>query len=315
MTLRPDVSVILPFHNGSAWLPRAIESVRSQEGVCWELLVVDDGSEETPLPIIGALQDRRVRCLRFPHAGKGAALNRGLRHAAAPAVCFLDQDDVMLPGRLSLQMEALEREPDLDGVYSDYERRRQDGRPIDRFISRQVTAEEALHLTSLGRSPVTMQNLLLRKRCIEALGGFTPAPGLNGLDDVEFFVRLFLSRARLRYVPGTVQAWILHERNFSRSAAFHEARLHWLRRLRDLAARHPELQREIENFEFHARTMRGIFFLERRRPREAFWEFLRAARARPLRLNNTYLLLKALAEALLPSRPRASSPPTAKPVP
>lgn len=308
MNARPEVSVILPFYDGSAWLPRAIESVRSQQGVRWELIVVDDGSRENPLPIIGARKDRRIRCLRIPHAGKGAALNCGLRHAAAPAVCFLDQDDIMLPGRLSRQMDALERDPALDGVYSDYERRRQDGRIIDRFIPRQVSPGEALHLTSLGRSPVTMQTLLLRKRCIEALGGFNQALELNGLEDVEFFVRLFLAQARLRYVPGAVQAWVRHGGNFSRSSAFQEARLHWLRRLGRLAGHHPGLRREARNFVFHARSMRGLYFLEQGRPREAVGEFLLAARARPLRPNNYYLLLKAVWGSLVPRRPMSETP-------
>lgn len=308
MNARPQVSVILPFYDGAAWLPRAIESVRSQHGVRWELLVVDDGSREDPMPIIEARKDRRIRGLRIPHAGKGAALNCGLRQAAAPAVCFLDQDDIMLPGRLSLQMDALERDPTLDGVYSDYERRREDGGIIDRFVSRQVGLEEALHLTSLGRSPVTMQTLLLRKRCIEALGGFSRTPELNGLDDVEFFVRLFLSQARLRYVPGTVQAWVRHGGNFSRSSAFQEARLHWLRRIGQLARHHPALRREVRNFVFHARTMRGLYFLEQGRPREAVGEFLLAARARPLRPNNCYLLLKAVWSSLAPRRPMIETP-------
>lgn len=301
---RPEVSVVLPFHEGAAWLARAVESVRSQQGVAWELLVVDDGSRESPAPILERFGDPRILSWRIAHAGKGAALNSGIRRARAPAVCFLDQDDIMLPGRLARQVEALARDPGLDGVYSDYERRFDDGRPIDRFVSRQVTPAEALRLTAAGRGPVTMQTLLLRKACIEKLGGFSEAPELCGLDDLEFFVRLFLIEARLRYVPGTVQAWVRHERNFSRSAAFHDARLHWLRCLKELAARHPVLRREQGAFAFHARTMRGIYCLEQRRPRRAVGEFFHAVRARPLRWDGYYLLLKAalLSLGTLPCR-------------
>jgi len=315
LTVQPEVSVILPFYEGSAWLARAVESVRSQQGVGWELLVVDDGSPESPEPILARFRDRRILSRRISHAGKGAALNCGIRHARAPAVCFLDQDDIMLPGRLARQLEALAQEPGLDGVYSDYERRWDDGRPIDRFISRQVTPGEALRLTAAGRGPVTMQTLLLRKRCIEALGGFSEAPELSGLDDLEFFVRLFLGGARLRYVPGTVQVWVRHERNFSRSAAFQEARRHWLRRLEELAARHPGLRRERGAFAFHARLMRGIHGLEQRRPQEAVGEFLHAVRARPLRWEGHYLLLKAVVLALGPARRRRKTPAALPPVP
>ncbi len=157
-----------------------------------------------------------------------------------------------------------------------------------------------------------MQTLLLRKACIEKLGGFSEARELCGLDDLEFFVRLFLIGARLRYVPGTVQARVRHERNFSRSAAFHDARAHWLRCLEELAARHPVLRREQGAFAFHARTMRGIYGLEQRRPRRAVGEFFHAVRARPLRWDGYYLLLKAVLLSL-GTPPRRCKGPAAAP--
>ncbi len=303
-TARPEVSVILPFYNGSAWLSGTIESVRSQQGVEWELIVVDDGSPESADEVIAQIGDDRVRPIRIRHAGKGAALNAGIQHSRADLICFIDQDDIMLPGRLSLQVKAVNQDAGLDGTYSDYERRRDDGRLIDVFTSRQLAPKEALLLMATGRSPVTMQTLLLRKRCIEVLGGFSERPELTGLDDVEFFVRLFVARLRLRYVPGTVQAWVRHERNFSSSEAFQEVRLRWLQRLDELAVRHPELRFETRNFRFHARTMRGIHRLEQRRPRQAVGELLKAALARPARLNTYYLLSKALALSVLPKGSR-----------
>jgi glycosyltransferase involved in cell wall biosynthesis len=312
---RTEVSVILPFYNGAAWLRGSIESVRSQQGVEWELIVVDDGSPERADEVIAQLRDDRIRLIRIQHAGKGAALNAGIRHSRADQICFIDQDDLMLPGRLSLQVQALNRAAGLDGVYSDYERRCGDGRPIDIFTSRQVAPEEAIHLMAIGQSPVTMQTLLLKKRRIEALGGFSERLELTGLDDVDFFVRLFLARPLLRYIPGIVQAWVRHDKNFSGSAAFHEARLHWLQQVRDLAARHPMLRRESRNFVFHARTMRGIHCLERHRPRQAFAELLRAARARPSRLNTYYLLLKAMVLSVRPTERRAQAAATPQPLP
>jgi len=296
--LRPRVSIVLPYYEGRRWLARAVDSIRRQTEPGWELLIVDDGSVDAAPGALYGIHDPRVRWLRIAHAGKGAALNQGVRHARADVICFLDQDDVMLPERLSVQLSGLRRHPAAEGVYSDYERRCEDGHLIDRFISRPVTSAEGLHAMAVGRSPVTMQTLLLRKPALEAVGGFSERPELTGLDDLEFFVRLFLSGAALHYVPGVVQSWTRHERNYSGSASFHDARAHWLDHLNRLAERHPALRPEVRHFRFHARTMRGIHFLGTSRPRAAVREFVPAVLAKPGSPNAYYLLLKSIVLAL-----------------
>ena len=185
-------------------------------------------------------------------------------------------------------------EPEADGVYSDYERRHADGRLIDRVHSRQVTAREALHLMATGRSPVSMQTLVLRKSCIVRLGGFSEDRRLNGLDDLEFFIRLFLAEPLLVHVPEIVQAWVLHDRNYSSGPQFQDAREHCLRRLSELSLCHPALQEELKRFQAHTHTRLGIYFLETGAPARAVPAFSAALQADPFSLNTYYLLLKSI---------------------
>ncbi|HSO60485.1 MAG TPA: glycosyltransferase family A protein [Desulfobacterales bacterium] len=292
--MNPNVSVILPYYEGLRWLPRAVESVRQQTEKTWELIVVDDGSEEDPGPFLQRLDDNRVKFFRINHAGKGAALNHGVGNARGEMVCFIDQDDIMLPGRLATQLRGLEHERHADGVYSDYERRHEDGRFIDRFISWQVTPEEAVHQMAVGRGPVTMQTIMLKKAFYEELGGFSNQLELTGLDDLEFFVRLFLSQPVMVYAPGVVQGWVLHERNYSKTRDFQEARLHWLARLAELARLHPMLEKELKHYRFHSHCMRGMYFLETGYPGYAVADLFKALRLNPFSLNTSYLFIKAL---------------------
>jgi glycosyltransferase involved in cell wall biosynthesis len=292
--VHPKVSVILPFYEGCRWLRQTVESVRCQTEPDWELIIVDDGSSQGPGEALRGLDDARIRLTAIPHAGKGAALNQGVACARAETVCFIDQDDRMLPLRLSTQLGRLECEPEADGVYSDYERRHADGRLIDRVHSRQVTAREALHLMATGRSPVSMQTLVLRKSCIGRLGGFSEDRRLNGLDDLEFFTRLFLAEPVLVHVPEMVQAWVLHDRNYSSGPQFQDAREHCLRRLSELSLRHPALQEELKRFQAHTHTRLGIYFLETGAPARAVPAFSAALQADPFSLNTYYLLLKSI---------------------
>ena len=289
--MRPDISVIIPFYDGGRWLPGALDSVLSQEGAAAEVIVVDDGSNAPPDAPLRARYPG-VRFTAIAHSGKGAAINAGAAFVGADHLCVLDQDDRMLPGRLAAQLAALKGDSQADAVYSDYERREEDGRLIDRFVSRQAGPAELLHAMARARGLFSLQTLTMRKGVFDRLGGFSPDPRLTGLDDAEFFVRLLASGARLRYVPGLFGSWTSHRSNYSKGAGFHDARLALLERLGELAREAPLLRAELPAFSFSGRYMRGVFLLEEGRPREAAPEF-RSALGHRFSWNALYLLFKA----------------------
>lgn len=290
----PQVTVILPYFEGQSYLSKAVESVSAQQGLSWELIVVDDGSSAPPDPILDAFPDPRIRLLRIPHAGKGAALNRGAESARAGVICFLDQDDLMKPDRLLNQYCASARVSGADVIYSDYERLQDNGDPIDAFISRPATNREHLHRLAVGESLVTMQTFMIRKETFRTMGGFSEDILLTGLDDAEFMARLFASNALLHYEPGIVQAWVRHDRNYMRSDQFQKARLVLLEHLSRLSARYPVIREELPFFRYHAFNARGLYYLENGRAEEAVPEFLQALKYRPIQLNGYYLLFKSL---------------------
>jgi hypothetical protein len=115
-------SVITPVWNGARWLERAIGSVLDQTDRRFELIVVDDGSEDDSAAIAEriAAEDDRVRVIRLPNASGGPAhpRNVGLRAARGEFVAFLDQDDWWLPTKLE-QQRAKFAEDDYALVYSD----------------------------------------------------------------------------------------------------------------------------------------------------------------------------------------------------
>ena len=95
-TTRPLVSVILPTWNRAAVLRTAVESVQAQSYDNWELVVADDGSVDDSLLVLGSIaaQDPRVKVLKLPHRGVGAARNAALAAAQGEYVAFLDSDKV-----------------------------------------------------------------------------------------------------------------------------------------------------------------------------------------------------------------------------
>lgn len=293
--MEPEVSVIIPYYRGLQWLPLSLSSVLCQEEVTLEIIVVDDGSEVSPDDIIGGLADPRIRLLSESHGGKGAAVNAGAQIARGSLMCILDQDDEMLPGRLAAQATALRGNPEIDAVYSDYERRDENGCLIDVFTSRQANQEEMLHRLATATGLFSIQTLLLRKQTFDELGGLWPDIRITGFDDAEFFVRLLMAGGKLRYVPGVFARWISHPSNYSKSRRFHEARLFWIERLEILAEQDEGLKRELSSFKAHNYLMRGIFFLEEKDWKRAVPEFAKAINADWLDVNSYYLFMKAMA--------------------
>jgi hypothetical protein len=100
--MNPLLSVVMPTYNGERFIAAALESVRQQQDDGIELIVVDDGSSDRTLNIVGDFaKTLPIRIVTPGRMGNWmAASNIGLREAKSEWACFLHQDDLWLPGRI-----------------------------------------------------------------------------------------------------------------------------------------------------------------------------------------------------------------------
>ena len=91
-----DISVIIPAYNATDFLKRAVESVRIQKVLSWELILVENGSTDQTFQLCETLseEDERIRVFQSDK-GVSCARNRGLNEAKGNWVCFLDADDYL----------------------------------------------------------------------------------------------------------------------------------------------------------------------------------------------------------------------------
>jgi glycosyltransferase involved in cell wall biosynthesis len=101
-----SVTVIIPTYNRAHLIGRALESVSQQTLAPGEVIVVDDGSEDTTRDIIRE-EYPGVTCLHQANRGVSAARNAGIRAACGQFIAFLDSDDAWMPEKLSEQVQAL----------------------------------------------------------------------------------------------------------------------------------------------------------------------------------------------------------------
>jgi glycosyltransferase involved in cell wall biosynthesis len=112
------ISVIIPTYNRAHLIGRAIDSVLAAVAPDDEVLVVDDASSDDTEAVL-AKYGSRVRHVRVPHGGAGAARNHGVEFARHPLIAFQDSDDTWAPDKLELQRRLMEARPDLVFCFSD----------------------------------------------------------------------------------------------------------------------------------------------------------------------------------------------------
>ncbi len=118
----PRVSVIVPVHNVERYIGAAIDSLLEQTYTDFEVVVVDDGSQDRTVEIVQNYEDPRVRLVRHArNMGVAQARNTGLECSRGELIALLDGDDIALPDRLERQVSALDAAPEIGmvGCYSE----------------------------------------------------------------------------------------------------------------------------------------------------------------------------------------------------
>lgn len=113
-------SVVMPVFNRSEYLDRALQSILGQAYKDFEIIVVDDGSDdgEVELKLRQYIESNGIMVLHQRHKGPGAAINYGVSRARGEYVCRLDSDDMLAPEALEVVNAYVQEFPDIDYFYS-----------------------------------------------------------------------------------------------------------------------------------------------------------------------------------------------------
>lgn len=127
----PLVSIAMPVRNCEGTLAVAVRSILHQEFSDWELLLIDDGSNDLTATIASSFADQRIRVISDGfHAGLPSRLNQAVRLSRGVYFARMDGDDVAYPERLLCQVDYLEQHLDVDLLASSVVVFRNDGSVI-----------------------------------------------------------------------------------------------------------------------------------------------------------------------------------------
>jgi glycosyltransferase involved in cell wall biosynthesis len=178
---QPEVSVYLPTRNRAHLLREAVESVLAQTFSGFELLIVDDGSDDASALESLSQLDPRIRTFRHEQPrGAPAARNYAIREACGRFLTGIDDDDLMLPKRLESLIAA--RPDDHALVCSSFYLEKNGQRRRYNARARSITLGNILH-----QNLIDNQAMMLTERARE-IGGFDET--LKASQDYDFWTRL-----------------------------------------------------------------------------------------------------------------------------
>lgn len=187
----PRVSVVIPTFNRAHCLMRAVRSVVAQDFEDWDITVVDDASTDGTVDVRGKLNEiigSRYKDVVLPPSGASRARNVGIAQTDSEWVAFLDSDDLWLPEKIGLQLQAAEA-ADAAFVYSDYfEFTDRNGVTCPaHLIPADMSGNIYPQLLQVRCNVITCPSVMIRRSVLEDVGGFDDT--LKICEDIDLWRR------------------------------------------------------------------------------------------------------------------------------
>lgn len=209
----PKVSIIMPTYNRDAFILETIGSVNAQTYTNWELIIVDDGSDDKTEKLVGGLQNERIHFYKLDKTGIGGKIkNVGLSRAVGEFYAFIDSDDLWEKTKLEKQVAALHRYPDAGFCLTGGYNFQTANIPTEYFYKQREGVKVGNIFEDYFKSQLAgfTQALMLRKECISVTGLFKES---GSFSDLDFILKLAWNyQAVIIYEPLFFRR--LHDNNY-----------------------------------------------------------------------------------------------------
>lgn len=211
----PKVSVILTCYNHIRYLPEALESIRSQTHQDLEIIAIDDGSKDGTREWLTENASDCKLIFNESNLGTYGSLNRAIEEATGDFIAILNDDDVWLPNKLSLQLALLGENPEMGlchtgGKFIDGSGQVVPGSPLGFTFPR--TRNGRISLDLAYQNKIIASAALFRREVLDTVGKFNPA--YFGSGDWEMWMRISLAYT-IGFVDEELTFYRVHGENAS----------------------------------------------------------------------------------------------------
>lgn len=190
----PKVSVVVPCYNDKDYIQEAVQSVLDQTFQDFEIIIVDDGSNEATKKVLANIKSEKLRVITQRNLGSSTARNNGIKAGKALYVLVLDGDDTVDTFFLEKAVVILEGNQAI-GAVSSY---------CNLFIKNHQVVHKHLPKGG-GNADFLFDNnsvsfALIRKKCWEEIGGYDEQM-INGFEDWEFWIAMTKRNWNIYIIP------------------------------------------------------------------------------------------------------------------
>ncbi len=234
----PRISVLLPIRNAAGTLDAALESLVAQTFSDFEVIAIDDGSDDDTAQLLAdwVTRDHRIRSNNTPPLGIVSALNTAAAAARGELLARMDADDVSVSTRLERQLSIMDTQPDLVACgtrvrYVPRDLVRDGALRYERWVNSVITPED-MHRDLFVECPIPHPSLMVRRSAFELVGGYRE---MGWPEDYDLLLRLWEAGYRFGKVPEVLLEWREQPDRLSRTDsryaedAFRRCKVHFLR--------------------------------------------------------------------------------------
>ena len=213
----PKVSVIIPAYNVEKYIGETLDSVLTQTYSDFEVVVVDDGSQDQTASIIKQYQTKypkKIRLIQKENGGPSKARNVGIKASTGEYIAFIDADDLWLPGKLEKQVGYFEKQPSQVGlVYTNAKKFDEQGIWTLPKRYRKKRAYGWIYKDLLRQNMIPNQSVIVRKRCFEEVGFFEEF--LDIIEDHDMWIRIAM-KYEIAFLEETLSLYREHSQGRSK---------------------------------------------------------------------------------------------------
>jgi|LFRM01.1.fsa_nt_gb glycosyltransferase involved in cell wall biosynthesis len=206
----PTVSVICTVKNAQHVISDTIESILKQTYQDWEMIIVDDGSQDQTPAILTAYSqnDKRIKVITTKGIGRGKALNLAIQNSKGKFIANIDADDPSHPDRLKIQVKALNEFREYFMVATDWVLIKGNDRPEWETISKEEINVINITRQLLYRNPINHSSVMFRAEQIKKIGGYDI--NRSSQFDYDLWVRAVEAKFLLGKIPLKLASKRIH---------------------------------------------------------------------------------------------------------
>ena len=207
------VSIIITTHNRAHYLSGAIQSILSQEGVDFEIIIIDDASTDNTKDVISAyLSDKRIRYYKIEKSSSiPQARNSAIPYINSKYVAVLDSDDLWCDKlKLKKQTDILEKNNDIVLVGSGAITIDEDGKEIKKIFKPEL--DKDIKESLFKKNPFFHSSVVYRKSAAESVGWYNEKIKFG--EDLDLWIKLS-ERGLMHNIPQTMIKYRVHKGNES----------------------------------------------------------------------------------------------------